>query len=130
MGNPMDNQHVEITISVQVSLQTLADIITTAVEGGIGHWSECVAYKWTEGPEHTYADIIETGDGDGTDPHHIDLETIQRGMEKILSGVVGIRSDLAAQVLSGVREDDAIHVDSDAADCIVQAGLFGEVVYG
>jgi hypothetical protein len=128
--DPLENKKVEITVACQVSLQTLADIIVTAVEGGIDYWSQIVVYKWTEGPEHTMADIIEIGDGDENKPHHIDCETIQRGITRILNGNVGIRSDLHEQVSRGVREDDAGHVDADGADCIVQAGLFSELVYG
>lgn len=125
-----DINKVEFTITQQVSLQTLADIIVTAVEGGINYWSQIVVYKWTEGPEHTVADIIEIGDGDENKPHHIDLEIVQRGIQRILNDNPAIRIDLHQQVADCVSQDDAGHVDADGADCIVQAGLFNELVYG
>lgn len=125
---------VEIVVTAQVSLQTLADIIIVAVEGGIGYWSQTVTYRWTEGPIHTYADIIEVGDGDEDEEdrkhHKIDLEVVKRGIERCLSQHSAAHSDIIEAVHRAVVEDDAGHVDSDAADVIVQFGLFNEIVYG
>ena len=135
MSNPMDTTKttVEIKISAQVSLQTLADIIITAIEGGINYWSQTVTYRWTEGPIHTYADIIEVGDGDEDEEdrkhHKIDLEVIKRGIERVLSAHAA-SSDIMESIHLAVAEDDAGHIDGDAADVIVQFGLLGEIIYG
>ena len=135
MNNPMDTSKtsVEIVVTAQVSLQTLADILITAVEGGIGYWSQTVTYRWTEGPIHTYADIIEVDEDEDEEDHKhhkIDLEVIKRGIERCLSGAVKPSPSLREMIHRAVVEDDAGHVDSDAADVVVQAGLFSEIVYG
>ena len=123
------------------SAQMLADIITTAVEGGIGYWSACVVYKWTEGPEHTHAKIVpateefDLEDEDGNDlfsankPAEITPEVIRVGMERILSGDVPVRSDIVAGISQSVAEQWGGHIDSEIADCIVQAGLFESVIW-
>ena len=33
-------------------------------------------------------------------------------------------------VYLAITESDAGHIDADAADCIIQAGVYGELVYG
>lgn len=66
----------------------------------------------------------------------LDAEVVRLGVERILSGEVGINSTLAAAILEDLKYslendgDGSGDIDSDAADCIIQAGLFGELVYG
>ena len=119
-------------VSHEVDNQLLADtIITAAVEGGIGYWSDTITCKWTEGPEHTTATVLEIGDGDENPPAHvITLDTIVKGIRRILSGSVKIDNQIHGYVALAVAENDAGFIDSVAADCIVQAGLFDELVYG
>jgi hypothetical protein len=47
-----------------------------------------------------------------------------------LSGSVKIDNQIHGYVALAVAENDAGFIDSVAADCIVQAGLFDELVYG
>lgn len=74
--------------------------------------------------------------------HRIDEQAVERGLALILSvpqtgplgmGVrnpVGVRRDiLAALALANVSPEDA-DLDADAADCVIQAAAFGEIVYG
>ena len=105
--------------------QILNDVFVTAMYGGIGYWS--VAADWSEEVDDFFAYIEDTEDDDAR--YTIDADVIARGINRILDGTVGIRSDLLDQVKS-TRSYDECDVDADAADCIVQVGLFGEIRYG
>jgi len=126
-------------------IQFLSDIITTAIEGGIGYWSACSQYQYdwdgetrrsvgelVEG-ERTRATVQELDDSSGEytgTVHEITIDTIARGIGKIRDNEFGINSQIRKWITEGDRENDAGMIDADAADCIVQAGLFGELVYG
>lgn len=143
-----------VNIQAAISERDLSDVLITACEGGIGYWFRGLEYvhtapegAWISGYVTDEVAECDNLDADGygynaTDDHAedalcdecveattlIDLDVIVAGVERILNGSVGIRADLVAQVMTlTTGEPD---VDSDAADCIVQAGLFGEVVYG
>lgn len=67
---------------------------------------------------------------EGSDVHAITIETIAAGIGRITRGELTIREDLRRLIAEASRENDAGDIDADAADCIVQAALFGELVYG
>lgn len=56
-----------------------------------------------------------------TIPHTIDREIIRLGVDRIVKGEVQ-----ALLVREMILDDD---IDSDGCDCIIQAGLFGEIKY-
>lgn len=126
-------------------IQFLSDIITTAVEGGIGYWSQCSHYQWTEdGAVHVvvgrrnlrtdaYAVVHEAtdnGDGYRDEPLMVDIETVARGIGRLVNKEVGIHATLRGSLLYANSENDAGEIDADLADCIVQAGIFNEIIYG
>lgn len=116
-----------IKIEATLTDETLMDVLTTAVEGGINYWAS--AKKIERDDDLNVTKIVGLFDKeDGEAKGDVDLTTVANGIEAILSGKVGLRSDLLRQVYSTITDD--MDVDADAADCIVQAGLFGEVVYG
>ena len=109
------------------------DEFTTAIEGGINYWAEIVAYKWDRAK--WYAEIIEWGAGSDSTPgrHRIDREVIRRGMQVLADSKSSRFSGVYCGVVrSGFQATEAWWdaVDADTADQVVQAGLFGEVVYG
>lgn len=120
----------------------LCDVFITALEGGIGYWSQAIEYHWTLPDTDTksvdesmdidgfFANIVDGEDGDKD--HHIDAAVIERGLARIVSGEIKqLRSDIRATVmLINLTNGDEGDYDAETADCIVQAGLFGEVVYG
>lgn len=118
--------------------QFLADIIITAVEGGTGYWAAVSGYVWCDAEEgeraaNTKATLHELDDATGAfdgDTHDLTIETVAAGIGKIKRGEVGVRADLLEAIKRGDAENDAGDIDADCADVIVQAGLFGEVVYG
>lgn len=118
-----------MTTRTDTRKQFLQDVFVTALEGGIGYWSEASHYHLST-PERAdfYAVVDDTEDEDKT--YVIDADVIVRGINRILLGVVRIRSDLFDAVRLGNRDNDGGEIDADGADCIVQAGLFEEVRYG
>ena len=109
-------------------------LFVTALEGGIGYWSECVGYHWSnaDGSDDVggfNALIIETDTDD--DPEWvIDRAVIAKGYR--LATTVW-RDGLAwssAKPPVVVGPDTDWDYDAGDADLIVQLGLFGELVYG
>lgn len=106
----------------------LADIIIAAVEGGTGYWASVSAYKWTDGPEVTTA-TLHPEDEPGA-AHVVTLDVIAHGFAAIRENDRICSAGLRALIVAADRSNDAGDVDADAADAIVQAALFGELVYG
>jgi len=123
----------------------LRDVITTAVEGGIGYWSQCSHYQWVnrdgrvmvtvgERGERTdcYAVVHEVNDDESgykEEALEINVEVIARGLRLLLDKQL-VNSRMRNSIGQADRENDAGYIDSDDADAIVQAGLLGEVRYG
>lgn len=121
-------------LSRETHAEFYSDSICTAIEGGIGYWSVCREYRWDGlAPEDIYATIQEQDEWDQVEHAkvmRIDWKTIRYGIRRILAGEVPIRRDLLAAIKEGYAEKDAGYIDADAADCIVQAALLGEIRYG
>jgi hypothetical protein len=113
----------------------LNSLFTTALEGGIGYWSQCTEYRWhvagTDAVEALdfIAVIIETGDGDGTDQFVIDQSVIKRGIRK--AHARGNWNDYVTAALRDLTFGnwDEVDYDSDVADIVVQFGLWDEYRY-
>lgn len=124
-----------VTVPVTYTAQMLLDLFTTALEGGIGYWSVCTRYRWRrpdgeDDVEGFHADVEETEtDEDAPPTHRIDRDTILRGLAHFAQPGQGYRHvrQVARAVLAG---DEDVDYDAEDADAIVQAGLFGEVIYG
>lgn len=138
----------------------LRDIMITAFEGGSNYWAEARRVVREEEQElrvdepgslaqqtgRSYLDYVSFEVRSAEDPRdkrlgkwrRIDEQAIERGLALILAGQkaapdrspVGVRRDiLAALALANVSPEDA-DIDSEAADCIVQAAAFGEIIFG
>lgn len=137
----------------------LHDIFVTALEGGIGYWSTCTHYHWFKagtGPdsfegriddiEGFHATVITDGsEKDSTDSseegsqvYTVDIEVIARGINRICNGTAtfGTRplspgpNSFQSRMIEANRELDSSNIDAGDADSIVQAGLWGDVIYG
>lgn len=120
--------------------QFLFDVFVTALEGGIGYWSEASSYHWSKSDTGTvdsdadldgfYADIIDVED---EGKHYtITPATIARGLGRITDGKIdGIGGRWVADLMLANRTNgEDGDFDAAGADAVVQAGLFGQVVYG
>ena len=117
----------------------LHGIFTTALEGGIGYWSECEKYHWSKDKDG------ETDDLDGffavITPEEeekslrIDIDVIEKGLTLLAdpTKIEALRVNKSifkiCAVANATGEDEG-DIDAEVADCIVQVGLFGEVIYG
>lgn len=101
-------------------------VICVAEDYGTNPWRQVEAYN----PDIGTITIIEIGDGDEAKRHNIDIETIARGLSRIRSGEVGINSQMKKGIVEGDKENDAGNIDAYDADMIMQAGLFGKLIYG
>lgn len=124
--------------------QALADVFTTALEGGIGYWSWASEYRWSDedgNPVRDFrAEILEGGDeeyGEDLPKHVIDRKVISRGIEALYQHMHSLHANgnaneyqwAAARDLRFGRYD-LLDYDADTADMIVQFGLFDEIRYG
>jgi hypothetical protein len=115
-------------------------LATTAAEGGINYWAMADEYDWTRWcdkdttmPNPTIPDdfvfysIMDKEEGDFDTKHPITPETFRRGMELLFDKYPTIRC--AVWFLENDRKDWDC-ADAEAADVLVQLGIFGDIIYG
>lgn len=128
--------------------QFLFYVFSAALEGGIGYWSLCHKFHWQKRgvPKEAlfddkvdwdgfYAIIEEAEEGDwslaGQKPQvRVDADVIEKGIELLASGKVKLGNVVLGRILAGSAQAEAGDIDSEAADCIIQAAVLGEVRYG
>jgi hypothetical protein len=111
----------------------LADVIIAAVEGGSGYWARIKDYSYGDrrgGGMYASAKFWDGADGELPTWVTVNAERVVAGLKRIKDPAFQIRSDLRALILGADVESDASNIDTEAADVIVQAGLFGQIVYG
>lgn len=118
-----------------VTGQVLADILTTAIEGGSNYWIQNAdSITRTENGDPVYITNLRVLDGPPRegDPATFDvsLGVIADGIRRVLDGSVktGPQAKLAALAIAAAPDD--ADYDAGDADVFLQAGLFGEVVFG
>jgi hypothetical protein len=100
----------------------LADIICTAVEGGINFWAAVSVYKWDGLPPREWHAVVHRLKDDETD-------YVDAGLKLDIDGEL-VNTTMLKGIRAADKENDAAYIDSYDASAIVQAGLFGEVIYG
>lgn len=126
-----------ITITIDVPDSTCAAIICTAFESGqygIGYWAcaEDVQHGSEDPLDDLYYKSITLVDAEEAEDwkHVVDYAAIRRGLQAVLSPGFKVNPTMRGYVQSGVVGDNLGDIDGDAADVIVQAACFGEIVYG
>ena len=107
--------------------QEKLDILTTAIESnGIQYWA-CDYGRITiarDSERNITKAVFEADNASGERERYTVTPTvIQKGVNVLLSPGFEIRDDIKKNIITS-------NVDDEASDCIVQAGLFGELVYG
>lgn len=120
--------------------QFLFDAFVTAMEGGIGYWAYASKYHWRKDNEEGlsiddvdgfYANIQDAECEDAFEPTTINQAVIVKGINKIFKDdELQINQNIRADVINASLKNDAGYLDAESADCIVQVGLFGEIVFG
>mgnify|MGYP003662706626 CR=1 FL=1 len=144
---PETNTAETITVMHTVPERLPWVIFVTALEGGIGYWSRAYTYRPLkaasegldddlQGFEAIVLDCVEHEDvapnevEDGDERLlTIDRAVILKGLEAIATRRVKMADRIHEAVDSDLRGGGGC-IDAEAADCVVQAGLFGEVLYG
>jgi hypothetical protein len=123
----------------------LCDVLTSALETpAIAYWARLCdldGYEVKRNPNTHNGKvpgsvcllIIEPHEGDtwpGKRRVHLTPKDVQRGIELIRRKSFEIGIETRGQILAAFAVRDAGHLDGPAVDCIVQAAVFGELVYG
>ncbi len=127
----------------------LATVIVTAVEGGIGYWSQAENYRWyfptiqaqagdkggtarpgPDGTANAYVTLHPTDEGEGDfEPRKITTDDIARALDMIRKDEVELNLPLKRSIWRGDATNDGGEIDADGADAIVQIAMFGTVIY-
>lgn len=101
----------------------LTDIIDTAFEGGINYWAE---FSTEIG-----SNKIRDYDDEGPVGEWIEVTPglVEKGIAAVKEPSFQVREDILTAILLSDRNNDAGEIDIEAADVIVQAAIFGEIVY-
>jgi hypothetical protein len=138
----------------ELSNEFLSEVLEKAAEGGSSFWadvstrhtgddagpdgardfdvSDYIGDDEEEGDEadgHSYTAASFLASNDHTQGGTLDLEGIADAIERIVGGEVEVPLAIREIIIAAVQEDDASDIDAEAADCIVQVGLFDEIVY-
>jgi hypothetical protein len=135
----------------EVSQDFLSHILATAVEGGCSYWadvspessgdvagsdgardfdvSDYVDENSDDAGEVFYTSASFVASGDSTQGGTLDLQGVADAIERIASGEVEVAPAIREIVLHAVREEDPSDIDAEVSDCIVQVGLFDEIVF-
>lgn len=133
---------ITITLKRTLDDEFISNVLITAFDGSYGgcwYWCEADTKFLTTmkamGDDSLWTECRirhedETGPEGAFCKHVVDAEVIRVGIQRILDDPDFCGQHIREYVAQGVSERDAGHIDADAADVIVQAGLFGELVYG
>jgi hypothetical protein len=123
----------------QVSVSDLIEIVNYAYEGAVtDYWEvEVLSTKKATltigGTEHQYTyafTILDQSETEEGREIEINVDTVRRGIEKILNGEIQINDSIRQDIHDNVMSMSLPEIDHHAVDCVIQAGMFGELVYG
>jgi hypothetical protein len=113
--------------------QFLAEVIVTAVEGGINDWAAVSVYKWVELPPSEWHAVVHQLNDDESGyvdtGVKLDVDAVARGLRLIIDGKL-VNQAMLDCIRRADKGNDAGEIDGYDASAIVQAGLYGEVIYG
>lgn len=110
----------------QFTQQDAKNVIITAVEGGIGYWSQVENYYPGEGRVTILECEYETIDG--LDIFHV-ISTHKITYKDVLNKKKEFQ-EYAQKNLPSIQPIDWEDIDAEVADCFIQFICFGEVIYG
>ena len=122
----LKNTNQTFLITTSVSIETLENIVVTALEGGIGYWAvlDNTTKIWDK---YDYCDLpcsqaafelLYNGESLRFYDTEDETEVWHLTWKKLIKGV---------ELFGGVKEED---IDATVADLIIQYALFGKIVFG
>ena len=122
----LKNTNQTYLITTSVSIETLEDIVVTALEGGIGYWAvlDNTTKIWDK---YDYCDLpcsqaafelLYNGESLRFYDTEDETEVWHLTWKKLIKGV---------ELFGGVKEED---IDATVADQIIQYALLGKIVFG
>lgn len=129
---------MELTLTTKIDIpqQSLEDVLTTAVEGGISYWA---AGSDIERREDLTVWSVRVWDRENPTPEQyvLDADAMLKGVrlvhEAIMSGEIHPESEIGGQFMEYLFSNNAEDfgcVDVVCADAIVQMACFGKLVFG
>lgn len=134
-------QEIKYTTEKILTVEDLEEIMTTAIEGGIGYWAclDNTACDWLEARKQLREEgkelfwgtvatrvllnggaiVFEDAEGEDNECWMLTLEGFRRGCELY---------EKERGSLTKALEDGSF--DADDADCLIQYGCFGQVIFG
>jgi hypothetical protein len=124
--------NTKVSIEFEVSDELCASILSTAIEGGIGYWSQVepeTRYDASHPLYYKSAKIHEFGDSDEEQSvHEVDYDKIREALKVIITSPDFNQTKQDA--IRAITEHDGGHFDANSADVVIQVACFGETVYG
>jgi hypothetical protein len=125
-----------ISVSHEISDEFISDILITAFDGGVGacwYWAVPAPSprngRWLYTSGELWESVLVREYENDIDIF-VTHTVVAMGLRKILDRQVEINAGLLGHIAAGVAENDAGEIDALCADVIIQAGVFGKVVYG
>lgn len=131
-----------VTIATSPREQMLNDLFTTGMEGGVGYWSQCSVYQWSDrtiemNQINEFVAIITDIEDEDEPEYRIDAEVIRTGIARFYEHMRRLSQEgtanryqwQAAKDMHHGKYDD-LDFDADTADMVIQLGLLGEIRYG
>jgi hypothetical protein len=109
--------------------QFLSDILTTAVEGGIGYWAE-VCDIVSDDVQNVLSFKVRDFEASPSEPwKEVTLQGIEEAITLVKEEKVKIGKFTRNDILFADCDQDAGMIDAEAADVLVQIAAFGEIIY-
>lgn len=120
--------NVTLKFTYDEMVEFVDDICCTAFEGGINYWVDYAEY--VEDRLGAYMSEHVANGGSIIMYGYEDDEKFYLDRNAILNGIEKYISEFGSRNLISNGKIDTYNVDAEVADCIVQLGLFGELIYG
>lgn len=125
--------NVKVTVTQEIPISRVANLLCSALEGGSNYWAEIVKFTpptsetFTENKDfrHLHYPLNPGGsltilDSEEGKKHKLDLSAIEKGLQKMAD------SEYNWHFGNFMAEND----DAETGDVFLQFCLFGEIVYG
>ena len=123
----MKTHLIEISLKIELTDENINDLMVCALEGGINYWVISANAKFVpDNVEYEYlSELISKGGV--IELHDSELnETYDLNLSKFMNGV-----KLTCEHFKYCNAEELMEFhDATTADCIIQYGLFSEIVYG